>query len=110
MTLSLVGVSDMDEAGGLVAGQLAGRDARHLVERRDQAIDMAVDLGAFAERVDVGVVAAHAGVDDDAAVDGDAGLLGQRRVRPDADRHDDERRRNDRAVGELHLLDLAVAR
>ena len=74
VTLSLVGVSLCDEARGGVAGELRGGDARHLVERRDEAVDMAADLGAFAEREDVGIGGPHAVVDDDAAVD--------RRARP----------------------------
>ena len=70
---------------------------------------MAADLGAFAEREDVGIGGPHAVVDDDAAIDGEPGLLGEPGVRPDADRHDHQRRRDDRAVGELDALDLAVA-
>ncbi len=34
-------------------------------------------FGAFAERKDVGVGGQHAVVDDDAAVDGKAGVLGE---------------------------------
>ncbi len=51
----------------------------------------------------------HAVIDDDAAIDGKAGILGEPDARPDADRHDDQRRRNDAAVVELDPLDLAVA-
>ena len=79
VTLSLVGVSRWHEGRRLVAGKLRGRDAGHLVERRDEAVDRAADLGAFAEREDVGIDGAHAGVDDDAAIDRKAGVLGQRR-------------------------------
>ena len=70
---------------------------------------MAADLGAFAEREDVGIGGVHAVVDDDAAVDLQPGILGEADVRPDADRHHHQRGRDDRAVGELDALDLAVA-
>lgn len=108
VTLSLVGVSIWTKAAAsLPASWLAV--TRHLVERRDEAIDLAVDLGTFAERVDVGIVAAHAGIDDDAPVNGDAGLFGQRRIRPDADGHHHKRCWDNGAVSKFHLPDLAVA-
>ena len=79
MTFSLVGVSLCTKRAVVVAGEMRGGDARHLVERRDEAVDMAADLGAFAEREDVGVGGAHAVVDEDAAVDVEAGFLGDAR-------------------------------
>ena len=69
----------MDEGGRLVAGEMRGGDARHLVERRDEAVDLAADLGAFAEREDVGIGGRMPVIDDDAAIDLKAGLLGERR-------------------------------
>ena len=59
----------MDEARRLFARQPRRRDARHLVERRDEAIDMTADFDAFAERKDVWVGGLHEPVDHDAAID-----------------------------------------
>ena len=74
VTFSLVGVSLCTNVARRIAGEMRGGDARHLVERRDEAVDMAADLGAFAEREDVGIGGAHAGVDEDAAIDVEPGL------------------------------------
>ena len=59
VTLSLVAVALGLKRGRRVAGELRGDDARHLVERRDEAEALAARLGAFAEREDVGVAGAH---------------------------------------------------
>ena len=88
VTFSLVGVSLCTKRGGAVAGEMRCGDARHLVQRRDKAVDVAADLGAFAEREDVRVGGAHAGIDEDAAIDVDPRLLGEPGVGPDARRHD----------------------
>ncbi len=96
VTLSLVGVSVWTKAGELVAREMRGGDARHLVERRDEAIDHGRRPRAHspsAEACRIGGL--HAVVDDDAAVDGEAGLLGEPAVRADAGGHDDERRGDD---------------
>ena len=93
VTFSLVGVSLCTNVAVGIAGEVRGGDTRHLVERRDEAIDMAADLGAFADREDVGIGGAHAAIDEDAAVDVEPGLLGERRVRPDAGGHDHQGRR-----------------
>ena len=61
VTLSLVAVAaGLKRAVGL-AGELRGDDVRHLVERRDQAVALAVGLGAFAQGEDVGIAGAHGG-------------------------------------------------
>ena len=82
-----------------------GADLRHLVERRDQAVDLAAMLGAFADREDVGIGGAHVVVDHDAAIDVEAGSAGQIDIGADADRHDHEVAGNLAAVGEPHALD-----
>ena len=56
------------ERRGGIARQVRGGDACHLVERRDEAVDMAAHLGAFADREDVGIGGVHAAIDEDAAV------------------------------------------
>ena len=68
VTFSLVGVSLCTNVAVGIAGQVRGGDARHLVERRDEAVDMAAHLGAFAEREDVGIGGVHAAIDEDAAI------------------------------------------
>ena len=50
VTFSLVGVVAVHEGGGLVASQPGGDDAGHLVQRRDEAVDLPADLDALAER------------------------------------------------------------
>ena len=101
MTLSLVGVSEWTKPVVSAPASCAADDARHLVERRDEAVDMAADFDAFAERKDVRVGGPHELVDHDAAIDSQTRPLGQSRVGADAHGHDDERGRDDRAVGEL---------
>src|SRR3546814_6508824 len=99
----------MDEGWRPVAGKMRGGDTGHLVERRNEAVDHAVHLGAFAERQDVAVRGMHAVIDDDAAIDGKARLPGKPDAGTDSDSHDDERCGNDAAVVELYALDLAVS-
>ena len=60
--------------------------ARLLVGRLDQAVADAAMLGAFAERKDIRRAGLQMIVDHDAAVDGNAGVLRQRDIRPDAGR------------------------
>ena len=97
------------EARGGIADELRGCRVCHLVERRHQAEHLAIGLGALAQGEDVGVAGAHHGVDHDAAVHGDARLLGELHVGPDADRHHDQVGRQARAVVELDPLDATVA-
>ena len=66
-------------------------------------------FGAFADRVDALIAGAQIIVDHDAALDLEPRILGQRHVRPDADRHHDEIGRKGAAVLQPHRLDLAVA-
>jgi len=75
-----------------------------------QSLDeLAVGLGAFADGENVGIAGAHRRIDDDAAIDLDAGVLGELGVRPDADRHDDQVGGQPRAVREHDRLDLLLA-
>ena len=64
--------------------QMPRQYARLLVGRFDQAITDAAMLGAFAEREDIRRAGLQDIVDDDAAIDGNAGLFRQRGVGPDA--------------------------
>ena len=66
-------------------------------------------LGAFADREHVGCRGLQLIVDDDAAVDGNAGFLGQRGVRPDAGGKDHRIGIDQAAIGELDALDPALA-
>ena len=66
---------------------MVGADLGLLEQRRHQAVGLAAMLHAFADRVDARVVGLHGVVDHDAALAIQAGLLGQRDVRADADRH-----------------------
>ena len=95
------------EARRGVADELRGSGVRHLVERRHQAEHLAVGLGALAQGEDVGIAGAHRGVDHDAAVDGDARLLGELHVGADADGHHHQIGRQVRAVVELDAFDAA---
>ena len=67
------------ELGGRVAGQLRRDDAGHFIERRDEAEDLARDLGALSDRENIGVTGMHGGVDLDAAPDVDPRCLGDAR-------------------------------
>ena len=110
VTLSLVARRRRERSGLRVARELGGDDLGHFVERRDEAVALAGDLDAFADREDVGIAGAHRPVDDDAAIDGKARLLGERCVRPDADGHDDEVGGNARSVLKHDAFDLACRR
>ncbi len=66
-------------------------------------------LGAFADGKDIGIGGAHLVVDDDAAFDQNARRLGGFDVRPDADGHDQQRRRNDAAILQLQAFDVSLA-
>ena len=66
-------------------------------------------LDAFADGEDVGIRRLHPVVDDDAAVDPDAGLVRELDVGPDSRRHDDQIGFEDRAVLERHAFDVPVA-
>src|SRR3546814_16616601 len=99
----------MDEGWRPVAGKMRGGDTGHLVERRNEAVDHAVHLGAFAERQDVAVRGMHAVIDDDAAIDGKARLPGKPDAGTDSDRHDDERYGHDAGGLALFPLPLSVS-
>ena len=108
VTFSLVGVSTWAK-GGRRIGQRGGGDAGHLVERRDKAIDPAIDLDAFADRQDVGVRGPHGSVSDDAPAHVQTGISGQRRAGPDAHGHDHQRGLDHGAVFQLDRFDLVLA-
>ena len=59
---------------------------RLLVSRLDQAVTNTAMFGAFAEREDIRCAGLQGIVDDDAAIDGNAGLFRQCNIRPDARR------------------------
>src|SRR3712207_8762551 len=67
---------------GVGAGEDVGEHAGVLPGRLHQAVDRAAVLGALADGVDVGVLGAQLVVDDDAAVDLQAGADGDVRVGP----------------------------
>ena len=98
-----------DEAGIRFATQLRGGDAGHLIQGCHQPIGLAQHFGAFAEREYVGVGGAHAGVRDDAAIDGEAGFLRQRGIRADADGHHHQGCRQFRAISQKHAGDTVFA-
>ena len=77
-TLSLVVGIEPAIVGGL-AGEVRGRDRGLLEPGRHEAVDVAVVLGALADRVDVGIRRLHRVVDGDAAADRDARICAQAR-------------------------------
>ena len=79
VTLSLVGVSEWTKAAVVLAGKMRGGDARHLVERRDEAIDLPPTSAHSPSARMSRIGGPHAVVDDDAAVDVEAGFLGESR-------------------------------
>src|SRR5471032_2896756 len=91
---------------GMLAQQVFGGDARHVVARRDEAEDLPVPQRAFADGVDVGVRGLALVVDGDAAAraDRDAAFARQIIARADTGREDDHVGVEVRAVGELHAL------
>ena len=62
----------------------------------------------LADGEDVAVGRLHTGIDDNASVDGKACLPGEHHVRPDANRHDDQRGVDDAAVFKRQLARLAA--
>ena len=76
--------------GRLVAGELGCHHLRHLVERRHEAVAEAAMLDAFADREHIRVAGAHVVADEHAPVGLEARLLGENRIRTDADGHDDD--------------------
>src|SRR5690606_5602592 len=82
---------------------------RHLVERRDKTVDIAVDLDAFADGENVWITGLHAVSNDDAAIDGKSRFPGQCGTRPNADGHDHQRRRDHSAILQLDALDPGIA-
>ena len=83
--------------------------ARLLVGRLDQAVADAAMLGAFAERKDIGCSGLQMIVDDDAAIDGDAGVLRQRDVGPDAGCENHRIGIDPAAIRQLDALDAGLA-
>ncbi|MNK93585.1 hypothetical protein D3C87_1137540 [compost metagenome] len=93
---------------GRTAAKPVSQHAGRFIKRRNEAIAHAAMLGAFAERVDRGVRRHHAVIHHDAAIDGDAGFLGETRGRADTDRHHHHIALDDPAVLELDALDLVL--
>ena len=83
---------------GSAAGQPIGKNAGCLIKRGNQSITGAAVFGAFAKRKDVRVRGHHAIIDDDAAIDGKTGILGQLRSRTDTNSHDHHVAGDDAAV------------
>ena len=90
-------------------GEVIRDDLRLLEQRRDEAVAGAAVLHALADGVDARIVGLHRVVDEHAALAGDAARLRERRVRPDADGHDDEIGGHFRAVGELDAAHAVLA-
>ena len=70
-------------------GEVARQNLRLLVGRLDQAIAGAAMLGAFADREDVGHARHQLIIDDDAAIDGEAGGCREFGIGSDAGRDHD---------------------
>ena len=88
---------------------MGGEDVGHFVERRDEPEDLAVEFGAFTKRVDGGIAGGHGGLDEDAAIDGEAGILGYVSIGADAYGHDHEGGFQDLAIGEFDAFDAGGA-
>ena len=97
---AVVGAADRGVAGR----QRVGRDARLVVDRRDESVDDAAVLGALADGDDAGQARAHRVVDDDPAVADDPHRTRELGLRTDPDRHDDEVGEQLRAVGEAQAV------
>ena len=110
MILSLAACTVPVYVGPAIAGHRRREHLALLEERRDQAVADAAVLDALADREDVGVGRLHVVVDDDAALDGEAGLAPELDVRPDAGRDDDQIGVDAVAVGELDALDRVRCR
>ena len=96
-------------AGETELGQVVGADLGLLEQRRHQAVGDAAVTGAFADGVDARVIGLHGVVDQDAAVAGDAGALGQLAVGANAGGHHHQIGGNHLAVLEFHRADAAFA-
>src|SRR5688572_27699516 len=94
------------ERGLIATEQPGGADGSHAVARRDEAVELAVPDGAFADREDVGIGRHAVIVDDNAAALAyrEAGLPCELIARPDAGGEDDEVSIELSAVGELHAM------
>ncbi len=66
-------------------------------------------LDALTHGEDVRIGRLHLVVDDDPAIDGEAGFVRELDVRPDTGRHHDEIRLERAVIGQRHPLDVAVA-
>ena len=112
VTFSLVGGVGVHEARGGIAGELGGRDAGHLVERRDEADRPGRSTSAHSPSAkmsgsDVCMVASTTMP----RLTVEAGVLGELDAGPDADRHHHEcPPACMRAVVELDAFDLAGRR
>src|ERR1700719_5049160 len=80
-----------------------------LVSGLDQAVADAAMLGAFAERENAPDAGLQLVVDDNAAIDRDAGVFCQRSIRPDAGGENHRVRLDPPSIGKLDALDAGPA-
>lgn len=107
VTFSLVAVAVALKLAAASPASWARHDAGHVVERRDEAENLPLGLDAFAQREYVRIRRTHGRIDDDAAVNGQTGVLGDLDARPFANRHHQDIRRQHGAIVEFdgfHLL------
>ena len=98
----------------LIAGktqlcEVVGADLGLLEQWRHQAVSDAAMAGAFADGVNARVVGLQGVVDENAAIAGDARLLGKLGIGPNTGSHHHQICRDDLAVLELHRAHPAIA-
>ena len=87
---------------------MVGAHLRHFKQWRDEAVSDAAVVDAFADSVNARIESLHRVIDDNAAIAMDAAGFSQRRVRTDADCHDDEVGRDCLAVRKADRRDAAI--
>ena len=88
---------------------MLSKDTGLLVSRLDQAVTDAAMLGAFAKREDIRRAGLQAIVDDNAAIDGNAGVLRQRDIGADARRKNHCVGIDPASVRQFDALDVRLA-
>ena len=104
-----IGRNDAAGVGVFPPGEMPRQHPPLLIGRLDQSVADAAMLGAFADREYVRRSGLQVVVDHDAAVDGNAGLLCQCDVRPDAGREDHGVGRNQAAARQFNAFDARHA-
>ena len=94
---------------GVAAGQTIGENPGAFIERGDEAVADPAMLGALPECVDRCIRSHHAIVNDNPAVHGKAGILGELRCGTNADGHDDHIAFDHPAVFQLDTFHLGGA-